>query len=332
MSVLIVGGGCGGFTSALTLHRAGIPIQLITREKSFGSANARHVVVAGSAVRILDRLGIGTLFRSYGTPITHGTVENERGSKLFNLDVPRTVGECWVVPRPYLQQLFVEALPSNSVAFSTRLRAIHSHPNVDFVAAELTHSSELRRHGMYPASRSATSRIDANLVIGADGLASAVRGAISRPMLTTSYTSCWNAVAITSDTDKYPMHSFCEIWGSASPDVAESDRPRFGYVRTSKNAVAWRAVFPSTSVLRPFRSKLRDLFNKFPSRIQELLSRTSEREIFRRQLRTLWNDSSIWIDHDSYRIALVGEAGRAGELGTLHHGKCGTSTSLKANY
>lgn len=132
--------------------------------------------------------------------------------------------------------------------------------------------------------------------------------------------SCWNAIAQTGDLDKYPMHSFCEIWQSASPNVPQSDRPRFGFVRTSKNAVSWRAVLPSTGVLRPFRSKLSESFDNFPPKVKDLLNRTPEREIFRRQLRTVWNDSPVWIDRDSYRVALVGEAGRVGELGTLHHG------------
>eukprot|EP00171_Calliarthron_tuberculosum_P013727 IDg13727t1 len=171
--VLVVGGGIGGLTAALALHRAGISSQLILREKSFSSA-LRNVVVAGSAVRILDRLGLGPLMRTHGVPITHGSIETDQGARVLSIDVSRLGSEAWIMPRSHLQQFFVESLPADTIHFATRLRSLVSHPNANHVSVEMLHNPHEPRHFGYPAPRNCNSRLAASLVIGADGLASAV--------------------------------------------------------------------------------------------------------------------------------------------------------------
>lgn len=319
--VLIVGGGIGGLTAALAFHRAGISSQLILREKSF-SSGLRNVVVAGSAVRILDRLGLGPLVRTHGVPITHGSIETDRGARVLKVDVSRLGSEAWIMPRAHLQQFFVESLPTDTIHFGTRLRSLDSYPNSDHVTVEMLHNSHEPRYFGYPASRSFTSRLAASLVIGADGLASAVRASIWRPMITFSSTCVWHGVSVTRDEDAYPLHAFREFWqsprGSANPPT------RFGFARISREEVAWWAIAPCVNevYLRPFQPKLTILFEKYPHSVLHLIETvSSDRDIYRRQLRqAAWSDSSVWIDHDSNRIALVGNAGRTGEMSALHHG------------
>jgi len=326
--VLISGSGVGGLTASLALHRAGYTCSLITREKSFG-AGYRNVVIGGKAVRILDRLGLGHLLRSHGTPITNGSIENERGMEVFKIDTASLGTEVWILPRSHLQQFFVESLPPESVTFNTRLRSIDAHPSNDSVKVEMLHSppNEFKRPG-YPTSRSPTTRINAGLVIGADGLASAVRTSISGHMVTTSYSCFWHGVTKTTDMDLYKPNSFRELWASSNDTIPT----RFGFARLTSDEVAWWAVAPNAQqvgnsngspgiYLRPFQSKLVNLFRDFPDFVSHLIRNVqNDREIHRRQLREAWNESPVWIDHSSNRIALVGEAGRAGELGALHHG------------
>ena len=135
LPVVVVGGGIGGLTASLALHRAGFTSQLVTREKSFG-AGFRNVVIAGKAIRILDRLGLGPLLRSHGTPIIQGSIDNEQGKQIFSMDTARLRTEVCILPRAHLQQFFVEALPPETVTFSTSLQSIRSYPDEDQMKVE----------------------------------------------------------------------------------------------------------------------------------------------------------------------------------------------------
>lgn len=318
--VLIVGGGIGGLTTALALHRAGISSQVILKEKSFSAAH-RNVVVAGSAVRILDRLGLGPLMRTHGVAVTHGRIETDRGVRVLNIDVSRLGSEVWVMPRSHLQQFFVESLPPDTVHFGTRLRSLHTHPKGEHVIAELLHNPHVTRRIGYPDSRNFTSRLAASLVVGADGLSSAVRSSIWHPTITSTSTCVWHSVTMVRDEEAYPSHAFREFWQTRR--AHEIPPTRFGFARMSQEEVAWWAVAPCLNAvyLRPFQPKLIKLFQQYPNCVLRLIESVSnDRDINRRQLKQTWSDSSLWIDKDSNRIALVGDAGRAGVLATLHQG------------
>ncbi len=317
--VLVVGGGIGGLTAALALHRAGISNKLILRETSFSTGARNAVVVAGSAVRILDRLGLGPLLRTHGSPITQGEIETARGKPVVSVDVNKIGTEAWVVPRSSLQQFFVESLPPDTVHFGTKLRSLRA--NSDQIEVEMKHNP----NGPEPlgifSPRNFTSRLAANLVVGADGLSSTVRSSISRPMLTTSGKCIWQAVTKTRDNEAYPAHTFREIWTHLNTRGAA--RTRFGFTRITSDEVAWWAVSPSVSevFLRPFVPKLLSLFDEYPEPVHRLIkSVENDRNVQRHQVRQIWPDSTSWIDHTSSRIALIGDAGRVGEMGNLHNG------------
>lgn len=311
--VLVVGGGIGGLVASLSFHRAGIASELILREKSFLSGPRNAALIAGSAVRILDRLGLGPLLRTHGSPITNGQILSSSGQPVVSVDLDRVGTEAWVVPRASLHQFFVDALPPDTVRFGTRLRSLRA--GKDGVDVEMQHEASAGD------ARGWTSRARAGLLVGADGLASTVRAGICKPMLMTSGMCIWHSTARSTDTDAYPPHAFREIWSRYATKGMQ--RTRFGFTRISADEVAWWAVAPSAGevFLRPFLPKLLELFDDYPDVVQRLLqSVESEREIHRHQVRHIWPGSTSWIDGASKRVALVGDAGRVGEVGSLHNG------------
>lgn len=166
LPALVVGGGLGGFTAALALHRAGIANQLLVREPNLSSGSKSAVMIGGSAIRILDRLGLGTQLRTYGSPVIRGEILNERGKHLVSVDLNDVGAEVWVISRPQLQQFFVEALPYNTVRFGTRLRSQSA-----MKGGVLAHVEDIDPH----SNGRKTSSITTNLIIGADGSKSFVR-------------------------------------------------------------------------------------------------------------------------------------------------------------
>lgn len=112
--VLVVGGGVGGLTAALALHRVGQPSHLVMREERLSQSGGAVCLMRG-ALRILDRLGLGPRIRSIGLPARRGEVFSRKGKRLFVFDLNEE--EVYTVPRPRLRQAFLEALPPACVSF-----------------------------------------------------------------------------------------------------------------------------------------------------------------------------------------------------------------------
>ena len=70
--VLVVGGGIGGLCSALALHRAGVHSRVVLKENDFCEGPAGAICIWGKAVKVLDRLGLGSRFRTIAMPIMSG--------------------------------------------------------------------------------------------------------------------------------------------------------------------------------------------------------------------------------------------------------------------
>ena len=307
LPVLIVGGGIAGFTAALSLHRAGISNTLIMPEAKFTQQPRSGIFVGGTAVRILDRLGLGPQYRALGTPIYHIEFENLSGKRIFALDLDELGIEVWTVPRELLQQRFLEAIPPNSVLSSTKFKSLTLEE--DHVSVKVEQDSrELKKLGITPITN-----FETEFVIGADGLNSIVRTFMSRPVMTVpSGIFVWRAVVRNSDLNMFPRHIGKEIW--------DTDR-RFGFTRMNRDEVVWWAVVTNFDrvLLRPFTPHLLRLFSKFPTFVLELIQAVdSDRSIFRAEMKRVWPEEFPLVDPNSSKIALVGDAGRPGNSGNYH--------------
>ncbi|KAI0563607.1 Aromatic-ring hydroxylase (flavoprotein monooxygenase) [Gracilaria domingensis] len=310
--ILIVGGGLGGFTAALSLHRAGIQNNIIMPMQNFTQKARTGVFLGGSAVRILDRLGLGSQYRALGTPLYQIQVENIKGKQIIGFQLDDIGTEVWTVPREYMQQLFLESIPPESVSFNTKFRSLQLQ-----TAGVKVKILDLNK-GKIPSNEGQQAFIDTRFVIGADGLNSAVRMCMSRPVMTApSGVFSWQAVVRNRNMDDFPLHIGKEIW---------DENLRFGFARMTPNEVVWWAIVSDLHevILRPFAPHLMRFFQSFPTSVLELIdSIESDRDIRRAEMKKVWPEEFPWVDNNSSRIALVGDAGRPRNIGNFH-----TSTTL----
>lgn len=307
--VLIVGAGVGGFTAALSLQRAGIGNVILTKESKFTDYARSGVFIGGSSIRILDRLGLGPEFRSLGTPMHTISIDDIKGRNIISIPLDDLGTEIWTVPRADLQQVFLEALPPDSVHFSTKFRALRVEDSVVEVKTKVANGRNTQDGGPN------TIMYEADFVIGADGNNSHVRSSLSRSAMTVpSGVFVWRAVVENRNLHDIPLHVGREIWGN---------KKRFGYARMNADEVVWWAVISDFHevILRPFRPRLLKEFKDFPQKVLDLICATkTDRAITRAEIKQVWPEEVPWVDQQTCKIALVGDAGRPGHFGNFNSG------------
>lgn len=160
MKVLVIGGGIGGLTAALSLHAAGIAVEVAeavaaTRPLGVGINILPH------AVRELTELGLGDALAATGIETRELIYANRLGQRIWQEDRGRAAGYAWPqysIHRGRLQMLLLaaatERLPAGAIRNGRRLVRIAPGPVAVF------------------ADGSSTS---ADVIIAADGIHSAVR-------------------------------------------------------------------------------------------------------------------------------------------------------------
>lgn len=335
LPALVVGGGVGGLTAALALHRVGVPPALATRETALARPGGAVFLMRG-ALRILDRLGLGPRTRVIGLPVCRAEVYGVAGARLFTLNLAEE--EVYAVPRPRLRQAFVEALPPGCVSFGTAFKRLDLE-DVDTVAGVGVGAGAGVEVTLRDVAGAADFQVAAETVIGADGGRSAVRSFITHPGASRATgVTAFRATVQNADATTYPMHVIREVWGDRGRG-ATSPHLRFGFCRITPSDVYWwasiignRAAAAAGAgagrhagareediVLRPFGRKLAERFGAFPFDAAPLIGSTAEAEIERTEIRTFALRDNPWLD-PSGRVILVGDAARQSDLPYLHHG------------
>ncbi|MFF7446564.1 MULTISPECIES: FAD-dependent monooxygenase [unclassified Streptomyces] len=162
----IVGGGIGGLAAAIALHRRGWRVEVLERAGEFTEIGA-GISLWPNALHALEALGLADAVRALGAVEATGGVRDGRGrwlSRTDNAELARRFGHpLLVLHRADLLRVLAEALPADSLRPGCEVSAVRDDDVPD-------------SSGLVVEHRGGQSRPD--LVVGADGLRSVVRGAL----------------------------------------------------------------------------------------------------------------------------------------------------------
>jgi 2-polyprenyl-6-methoxyphenol hydroxylase-like FAD-dependent oxidoreductase len=168
MRVLVAGGGIGGLSAALSLHAAGIEVEVIESARAIQAYGA-GINLLPHAVRELTELGLGEEVEAAGIATKELVYHDRFGSRIHAEPRGRAAGYRWPqisIHRGELQMLLLRAvqerLGADAVTCGMAFERFEQHPGAI--------RAEVRRR-----SSGALRTLEADVLVGADGIDSAVR-------------------------------------------------------------------------------------------------------------------------------------------------------------
>lgn len=263
---VIVGAGIGGLASAIALERAGWRVALLERgDRLRGDGSALSLMP--NAVAALADLGLGVALDAIATPMTSGALRRADGRVLAELPVAELTERFGSPPVVVHREDLFEALVAglgDRVEIHTGVTATH----IDLV---------------HPAAGDTSRRWAADLVVGADGITSAVRiGMNSGATITKTGTVAFRAVI--------PPHRTPDSLVGGG-ETRGPDGRRFLYAPMGKRGAYWAAAMRGGRRPEPVEVR-KDLiarwFADFHAPVGELIAATRAEEITQQEISHLW--------------------------------------------
>lgn len=282
---IIVGGGIGGLCAAIALRQIGVEATVYEKAPALGNVGA-GLVLWPNALRALRQLGAAEMVTKAGSTIEHGQIRTAAGKILARSEpgeLQRLYGEPTVaIHRADLHRILLSLLPADAVQLGTA-------------------GVEFEQDATGVTVRFANGQTDrADLLIGADGIHSAVRQQLfpAASLRYAGYTA-WRGVVESPVTVTVGITS--ESWGRGS---------RFGAVPIDSRRVYWYATLnqPAGRNYLPAEQKklLQQRFKGWLQPVEMLLEATP---------------AEIILQHDIYDIAPMARwsQGRVTLLGDAAH-------------
>ncbi|MFZ5482496.1 MAG: FAD-dependent monooxygenase [Myxococcota bacterium] len=277
MHVLVAGAGIGGLTLAAALRRAGIAVSVFERAPTLGPAGA-GITVQTNAMLALARVGLDRAVLAAGATPRRMRIANAAGAILQDLDAVAAaapLGQPLVaLHRARLHAVLLDA--AGPVETGRTVVGYREEP--ERVVASLADGGE----------------VAGDLLVGADGLRSAVRAQLlgETPLRYAGYTS-WRGVC--PNGGRFPEDAPVEIWGRGA---------RFGIVPIGHDEIYWFATedTPAGGHDTDAQAHLVGLFGGWAWPCAELVRATPH------VLRTDIQDRDPVERWTSARVALLGDA------------------------
>ncbi|WP_030374226.1 FAD-dependent monooxygenase [Streptomyces rimosus] len=301
-TAIVIGGGIGGLTAAVALHRQGWEVTVLERAASLEPVGA-GIALAANAQRALDTIGAGAAVRDMAVPQFKGEIRTPRGRRLARTDnaaaVRRFGGPVVVAHRAELIALLAGRLPEGAVRTGAPAEVADpgdptrpDHPARVRLLPPAESASTAN-----PAETATTPHLTAALVIAADGIHSATRRALfpGHPEPRYAGFTSWRLV-VPALRRPYAAH---ETWGPGGVwgSVALHDGRVYAY--------ATAAVPPGGRAPDDERSELLRRFGGWHQPIPEILAAADPAAILRNDVRTAARPLPAC--HRG-RVALLGDA------------------------
>ncbi|MEV0374989.1 NAD(P)/FAD-dependent oxidoreductase [Streptomyces sp. NPDC050636] len=266
-TAVVVGAGVAGLATAIGLRRAGWAVSIVERRSElerYGTAFGIHP----TAQAALDRLGVGESLWTRAVPYRGARIRTPRGETMTSLPLERIERKAGrpelLVSRPHL----IDALLAESDALGIPLELGVNICDVDALLG------------------------DNDLVVGADGIRSAVRGACFGARSGPRYvgTVAWIGTA------DFESGVYGETWGSGR---------FFGMTPVEPGRTNWYATVPEATTAE----QLRDHFADWHDPIPRILNGTDPATWIRYEMRHLFPALPAFVH--SGKVALVGDAAHA---------------------
>src|SRR6202047_3283230 len=282
-TILVVGGGVAGLTTAAALHRHGFTTELVERQQSWHALGAGFLVQA-NGMRMLLSLGLAAGVEDAGAVVRRWQFCDEQGEVLSETDLEALWGDagpCVGIERSKLQRALLPGVGNLRCRLGTSVIAV----------------VQVDRRASVGFSDGSTE--DYDLVVGADGIRSTVRA------LTLS-------AAAPSDLGAMNWRSIAPIRpaGLAGLQMHPGDGWIVGLVPMGAGSTYGFAYVIQPRFHDPLEGRLdrlRNRFKTFGGRVQEYLaSLEHDDQVICSAME--WMDSQKW---QGGRVVLVGDAAHA---------------------
>lgn len=280
MKITIIGGGIGGLTTALALKQNGQEVTIYESAPEIKPVGA-GIIMANNAMQVFDSLGVRKKIENAGRKISNIKITDERLNVLSASDLTAFENKYGVynvaIHRADLQKILAEEIGYENIRLSKRLLKIEKESD-------------------FKLSFDDNSSVNAEVVIGADGIRSVVRNQLfGIGTLRDSKQKCWRGVCEFNQTSQYNHETF-EAWGKGK---------RFGFVKISDKKVYWFAVINST--MKKDTTEITELFKEFHPDIVKIISETPKENIIFSDIIDL-QPISKW---QNGNVCLIGDAAHA---------------------
>lgn len=283
MTILIAGGGIGGLTLAGFLQQRGIAFELAERTTAWAPVGA-GIALAFNPMNILRELGVAEQVRSSGRAFTRGVISDAHARPISDADLSEIAerrGPTIALHRAKLHDALLTAIDPNAVTLARGIdRVVEKDAGVEVAFSDGS-------TGLY------------DLVVGADGINSAVRSSLwsSIDRRYSGYT-CWRLVVDQSCGVNEPW----EMWGRGRRFGVVPIGPNQTYCFATLNAPANSEAMRTIGLAR-FRETFADFGGEVPGILAAL---ERDDQLIHGDLEEVRLAS--WV---SGRVALLGDAAHA---------------------
>jgi len=285
MKSTIIGAGIGGLTLAIALQQKGIEVEIFEATPAFRQVGA-GIVIAINSMQIFQRLGIEKKIANAGNRLGRMEITNQELKPISTSDI-EAFEKIYklsniAIHRATLHEVLLSELPNIPLHLNKKLKQLEQKNGViDLIFEDgTTHQT--------------------NLLIGADGLHSAVRKFIfpaAKERLAKQI--CWRGVANFELESNY-KNAAREAWGIGQ---------RFGIVPIGQKLVYWYACanYEKDAKMEFQNKSISSVYTQFAPVVQEIIAATPTNAIITSEIGDLEPIPTWYQDN----ICLLGDAAHA---------------------